>query len=96
VFNTLGIKCQQMPEDIQNNDQLLDEIEYSLSGGVTDDSSVYIGTIHSSKGLEYDHVILLNVNGGSFPLTSEDNLNVFYVGITRAKSDLWVFRADID
>lgn len=94
IFNILNVKCQQMPEDITNNGELISAIEDCLSSGISDDSSVYIGTIHSSKGLEYDNVILVNVNGRSFPLTSEDNLNVFYVGITRAKKDLWVFRGD--
>ena len=55
------------------------------------DSNIYVGTIHSSKGLEYDEVHLVNVGGKTFRLTSEDNNNIYYVGITRAKTDLYVY-----
>lgn len=51
-------------------------------------SELYVGTIHSSKGLEYENVILINVDTKLFPLDREDNLNLYYVGITRAKTNL--------
>lgn len=56
------------------------------------DNSIYCGTIHSVKGLEYDNVFLVNVDGRSFRLTNEDNNNLYYVGITRAKRELTVFK----
>ena len=56
--------------------------------------SVYVGTIHSAKGLEYDNVILVNVNSKLFPLNSEDNLNLYYVGVTRARSNLLIYRCE--
>lgn len=49
---------------------------------------VYIGTIHSSKGLEYDTVYIVNAGSPLFRLNGEENLNLFYVGITRAKNRL--------
>lgn len=55
------------------------------------DNSIYCGTIHSVKGLEYDNVFLVNVDGKSFRLTNEDNNNLYYVGITRARDYLHVF-----
>lgn len=55
------------------------------------ENSVYVGTIHSVKGLEYDNVVLLGVNGPTFIQNSEDSHNLYYVGITRAKNNLWVF-----
>ena len=57
-----------------------------------DDSGVYVGTIHSAKGLEYDNVHLLGVDGKSFKLDNEDNLNLYYVGITRAKTHLHIYQ----
>lgn len=54
-------------------------------------NDVYVGTIHSVKGLEFDNVIVVGANGPTFKLNSEDNKNLFYVGITRAKNRLWVF-----
>ena len=56
------------------------------------DDFIYCGTIHSVKGLEYDNVFLVNVDGKSFRLTNEDNNNLYYVGITRAKRELTVFK----
>lgn len=66
---------------------------------------VILSTIHSSKGLEYDHVYLLEVVDGIFPEivpknlktmdkaereTYEEERRLFYVGITRAKRKLSV------
>lgn len=53
-------------------------------------SEVYCGTVHSVKGLEFDDVIISGVKGKHFKLNSEDNLNVYYVAITRAKEHLVV------
>lgn len=55
-------------------------------------SEIYIGTVHSSKGLEYDNVILIQPGGITWPLDNEDNLNLYYVGITRAKNNLFIVR----
>jgi superfamily I DNA/RNA helicase len=52
--------------------------------------NLYIGTIHSSKGLEYDTVMLVNVGGYRFKVDSEENQNLLYVGITRAKTNLFI------
>lgn len=54
---------------------------------------VYVGTIHSSKGLEYEHVYLMGVGDKAFPLDCEDNKNCYYVGLTRARDRLTVFKA---
>ena len=55
-------------------------------------NEIYVGTIHSSKGLEYDNVYLMGVDDTNFRLNSESNLNLYYVGITRAKNTLHVYR----
>lgn len=71
-----------------------DLIDYILNNLIdsTYSSTIYIGTIHSSKGLEYENVILCGVDGKSFPLTNEENNNVYYVGITRAKESLYIMK----
>ena len=53
-------------------------------------SEIYIGTVHSVKGLEFEDVIILGVNSSHFRLNTEDNHNVYYVAITRAKEHLVV------
>ena len=63
-----------------------------------------LSTIHSSKGLEYDRVFLLDVRDGMFPAEQpsgadarkklkamEEERRLFYVGVTRAKNNLSVF-----
>ena len=66
-----------------------------------------LSTIHGSKGLEYDTVYLLDVADGIFPEsvpvnpkkaeqkeleTYEEERRIFYVGATRAKNSLNLFR----
>ncbi|TGL36445.1 ATP-dependent helicase [Leptospira koniambonensis] len=58
-----------------------------------EDERLVLSTVHSSKGLEFDTVVLLNVSEGSFPSgrgekNLEEERRLFYVGITRAKKKL--------
>lgn len=46
-------------------------------------------TIHQAKGLEYDNILLID-----FPIEDQENINVAFVGITRAKNKLII--ADLD
>lgn len=60
------------------------------------DSNVTLSTIHSSKGLEFDQVVLVDVFNGVLPTISntkeekdeEEEARLFYVGATRAKHQL--------
>ena len=65
-------------------ESIIDQIEQTTL------SEVYVGTVHSVKGLEFDNVIISGVKGKHFKLNTEDNLNVYYVAITRAKKHLVV------
>ena len=61
-----------------------------------EDAKFILSTIHSSKGLEYDRVILMDVIDGVLPKQGEDvdeeeERRLFYVGMTRAKNDLSIF-----
>ena len=55
-------------------------------------NELYVGTIHSVKGLEYDNVCVANVGSYNFQLGDEEMDNLFYVAITRAKNRLFVYR----
>jgi len=59
-------------------------------------SPVYVGTIHSVKGLEFDSVYLLGAGSKVFSLKTEAQKNLFYVGVTRAKEKLFVGMEDRD
>lgn len=65
---------------------------------------VILSTFHAAKGLEWDHVFLIDVYGGSVPKVSEDcedgalaeERRVFYVAMTRARDSLTIFtRSDM-
>jgi superfamily I DNA/RNA helicase len=49
---------------------------------------VRIMTVHKSKGLEFESVVLLGVENEMFWGRIEDERSVFFVGISRAKSEL--------
>ena len=63
-----------------------------------DDERVTLITLHNTKGLEFDRVIITGLEEGIFPhrssSTDEDELEeerrLFYVGITRAKDSLFL------
>ena len=45
---------------------------------------LYIGTVHSAKGLEFAHVVLLDGDWVNHPPSLEDERRLYYVGMTRA------------
>ena len=87
--------------------QRLRELQDILARKETDYSCNFIlSTIHASKGLEYDTVYLMDVTDGILPAQMlknpekasgeerenyEEERRLFYVGATRAKSELYVF-----
>lgn len=60
---------------------------------------VILSTFHASKGLEWDHVYLIDCYGGVVPKVSElcseaevaEERRVFYVAMTRARDELTIF-----
>lgn len=57
------------------------------------DSEVYVGTIHSVKGLQFPHVFVMGVNDFNFQINYEEDKNLLYVALTRAQDLLTVFYA---
>lgn len=68
-----------------------------LDRAMKDQNQLAIITVHQSKGLEFDHVILPFLNQGMFPLdfdgiNIEEECRLFYVAMTRAKKTLLLTR----
>lgn len=74
----------------------LDELRRILQNNNRGDCPFLLSTIHSSKGLEYERVYLMDVLDGIFPKEGEDvdadeERRLFYVGMTRAREELSIF-----
>lgn len=95
--NMVGPKSLPQGIEIHKRSELIDALISAYNGETASKSvsTMYVGTIHSVKGLEYDSVMLLNVGGKSFRLTNEENKNLYYVGITRARDHLYIWKGDM-
>lgn len=61
-------------------------------------SNITLLTVHKAKGLEFDYVFIPNVVNGTYPSERaqddkevEEDINVFYVALTRARKELYVY-----
>jgi len=63
-------------------------------GRFADDQAVRILTIHKSKGLEFDSVIIMAVENEIFFGNQDENRCAFFVGVSRAKRRLVLTHAD--
>lgn len=79
-------------ESIESFISRLRTLEFSVPSGSSGRGTPYIfTTIHSSKGLEYDNVIIMDEIDPIFPdkrMDLEEERRLFYVAVTRAKNNL--------
>ena len=67
-----------------------------LSDGEVSNDAVTLITLHNTKGLEYNKVVITGLEDGIFPRMGkvgdelEEERRLFYVGITRAKDELYI------
>lgn len=55
-------------------------------------SGVFLSTVHSVKGLEFDHVFILGENWPELlPAVAEDERRLYYVAMTRSRQTLQLF-----
>ncbi|OOX91638.1 ATP-dependent DNA helicase [Campylobacter coli] len=72
-------------------EDILSEISLLSDQDGIEGECVYLMSVHASKGLEFDHVFIVGLEEGFFPLSEsdiEEERRLAYVAITRAKKCL--------
>lgn len=97
ILEEIGSYCSNIKEFTEKIENLQSVIKKASENAA---SNVTLTTIHSAKGLEYDHVFIVDNIDGEFPsdrknMTNEsyeklleEERRIFYVGMTRAKKIL--------
>jgi DNA helicase-2/ATP-dependent DNA helicase PcrA len=71
--------------------EFLNELSLENDQDYIADSLINVMTIHASKGLEFEHLFVIGMEEGFFPLSDaniEEERRLAYVAITRAKKEL--------
>ena len=94
-----------MAEGAERGETLTDFLDHAAlvsdADNFDEDALITLMTLHSAKGLEFDHVFLTGMEEGIFPHSRSQNDNeeleeerrLCYVGMTRAKQTLTLTRA---
>lgn len=95
-------KDQTPEESLTNFLEEVSLIEQETQDDTTENEKVTLMTLHSAKGLEFDHVFIIGMEEGLFPHSRsysdsdqlEEERRLAYVGITRAKKQLFLIHTD--
>ena len=103
-YNLIFDLIKYLSKNIKTFDEFIEKLEILkeiLKKASNSKSNISISTIHSSKGLEYDNVFIIDLVDGEFPQKSvlnsfdekllEEERRLFYVAMTRAKKRLFLF-----
>ena len=92
-------KYESLQEWKERAEEYKANYETALNMRLTEgDLGINIMTVHASKGLEFETVIIPDVNEGNFPCGKmqdeefiEEERRVFYVALSRAKENLFIY-----
>lgn len=101
ILNTIAAGCSSVPMFLQRLSDLNEMFENPPAGEFG--KTVTLSTLHSSKGLEYDCVLMIDLIDEDFPGMHsielmqkgysdmlEEERRLFYVGMTRAREHLYL------
>ena len=86
-INIASINLDTIDDNLRLRNNTNDQIENITK------NKIILSTVHGSKGLEYEYVILIGCVDGAFPIIFgdiEEERRLFYVAVTRAKKCLWM------
>ena len=97
-LNELVNAASEYPAGAEGITQFLENIELDSGAAQTDENArVTLITMHNTKGLEFDRVIITGLEDELFPGRSSDDeeeteeeRRIFYVSITRARNQLYM------
>lgn len=97
-LNELVNAASEYPSGSEGITQFLENIELDSGAAQTDENArVTLITMHNTKGLEFDRVIITGLEDELFPGRSSDDeeeteeeRRIFYVSITRARNQLYM------
>lgn len=80
-------------------DEFLNELTLQSEQDQVEGDSIYMMSIHASKGLEFDHIFIIGLEEGFLPLVGdgsdlEEERRLGYVSFTRAKDTLTLSHVD--
>lgn len=80
-------------------DEFLNELTLQSEQDQVEGESIYMMSIHASKGLEFDHIFIIGMEEGFLPLIGdgsdlEEERRLGYVSFTRAKETLTLSHVD--
>jgi len=94
-FKSSAAAFRTIPELFAHIDEVSKKLEESKKN--KDEDRVLLSTIHGVKGMEFKNVFIINCNEDTIPHSSskeknlEEERRLFYVGITRAIDNLYLF-----
>lgn len=93
-----------LKDELTNNpnfdlEEFLNELSLQSDQDTITDEAISIMSVHASKGLEFEHLFVIGLEEGFFPLIGdhadiEEERRLAYVAITRAKKSLTLSRAN--
>lgn len=107
-LNTLKLIATRYPNQLNFLERIIKLRKILETMGISK-SNITLSTVHSSKGLEFDVVYIIDAIDGQFPTTEsikqrdefnnssflEEETRLFYVGITRARSELNIISSNM-
>lgn len=105
IIKSISINYKTIESFLEGLNKLKDNKTQNLENNNI--NPINLHTVHSSKGLEFDIVILIDLIDGNFPSRYsikeqafgnktfiEEELRLFYVAITRSKSKIIIYKSD--